>query len=282
MTAPALPPNKPLVSVTRSAARVGRLRPIWALGLIALGALLLLSKLGVLRPEVDRAVQVAWPAALVAAGIGLVVAGWRGQTAAPATFAMNRGEYAAGLLVARTGLADLHVGAFAGASQLAVGQFPGQPGPRLDVDGGEARLRLEPSLALAIETGGCWSASLSKSLPWRLALQSSLGDLTLNLRDLAVRQVSVRSLWGHVDLTLPATGQAEVDARLVFGNLTVRVPEGMAVRVKLEAGPLATVDADDRRFAQLAAGEWGTPLFAVSGERCSLRLRLTAGDLRLV
>jgi hypothetical protein len=253
---------------------------VWAWAFVALGGVLLASNLGVLPEPTRQVVRLVWPAGLVAAGLWLILTG--AERTQPPPFAVERGQAGAAELVAATGTADLRVQAFAGTSQLVVGEFPGLHGPQVSVAEAATRVELAPRLAAPLLPGRGWSAALVKGLPWRLALSSSLGDLALDLRELNVEAARLRSTLGHVDLTLPAAGQCELDLRLALGDVTVRVPEETAVRIKLTAGPLATVRVESRRFVELAPGEWASPLFAVSPNRCTLALRLGAGELRLV
>jgi hypothetical protein len=268
---------------TLVAARQRRRQRLWALAWLVLGTALLAANLDLLRPEARQVVRLGWAGLLLAAGLWQLARGLaRGTPNAPPTFAMARGDFARGELWVEAGAADVSVSAFAGASQLAVGDFPAAGGPALEARGETARVRLRVRDTLALWPGRGWSAALAKGLPWALDLRSSLGDLTLNLKDLDVTALRVQSTLGHVDLTLPAAGQAEMRVRLRGGDLTVRVPEGMALRVKVSAGPLARVRPDARRFVQLAPGEWATPLYAASATRCTLALDLWAGDLTLV
>src|SRR4029077_17324365 len=116
--------------------------------------------------------------------------------------------------------------AFAGSTQLAVGQFPDYAGPLLKAKNGQAQLILDHRAAMPFLVGG-WTLSLVKTLPWLLTVRSQVGDCHLNLRDLSVAHLRLDSMWGDVDLTLPATGEGEMNLSLTFGDLILRVPEEM-------------------------------------------------------
>jgi len=276
MTSPVPQPHTP-----KAAVRLRRLHRLWAWAFVALGAVLLAANLDLLPEPAGQVGRLAWPAALVAAGLWLILTGGERRQAPPA-FAVERGLASAAELAASTGTADLTVEAFAGATQLVVGQFPGLQGPQVTVGEAATRVALSPRLAAPLLPGRAWSAALAKGLPWTLDLSSSLGDFRLDLRELAVAAVRLRTTLGHVDLTLPAAGQCELDLRLSLGDVTLKVPTEMAVRIKVTAGPLATLQVESRRFVELAPGEWASPLFAVSPNRCTLALRLGAGELTLV
>jgi hypothetical protein len=222
-----------------------------------------------------------WVGPLLAVLAGLWLVTRAPGTAVVPSYAIERADHQAATLIVAAGLSDVEVRGFSGASQLVTGQFPAAGGPGFSVRGPEARVELSPRQAMPLLPGQRWSAALAKGLPWTLNLRTWTGDLDVDLRDLAVTDLQLRSPLGDVSLQLPAAGQAALDLQLWAGDLHVRVPEGMAVKVKVRAGPLAAVRADERRFVQLALGEWASPLYAVSVNRCTLNVAVWAGDLNL-
>lgn len=284
MTASTPQSHKPPAPPVNGLLRQVRLHRLWALFFVVVGGLLLAANLQLLPPAAQQVLGWGWPALLLGAGLvwlGLAVRA-RPASADP-NFTIERADYTAGEVLVSTGPADMQLRGLApGGDTLAAGQLPTPRGPVVTSAGGVAQLRMTPRLAVPLLPSPAWTLDLTPDLPWTIALQSSLGDLTLDLRDLTVTTAHLQSAMGHVDLTLPARGQAELSVRLGVGNLTVRVPEGMAVKVKVSRGRLATVQPEARRFVELAPGEWATPLFAVSAARCTLTVDLWAGDLTLV
>ncbi len=259
-----------------------RLHRLWALLFLMVGGLLLAANLNLLPPAAQRGVGWVWPGLVIVTGLWVLLTGRSRADSARPTFALDRADYTSGALVVNTGSADLQIGALAAADHLALGQLPTPHGPVLTTAGRAVRLRMTPRLAVPLLAGRPWSIDLAPDLPWALQWQSSLGDMALDLHGLNLTTAYLRSAVGQVDLTLPAGGQADLQVRLGLGNLTVRVPETMAVKVKFNRGRLATVRPDGRRFVELAPGEWATPLFAVSPVRCTVTVYLWAGDLTLV
>jgi hypothetical protein len=286
MSRPAVETSEPAIPAAQAPAwRVfgRRLLPAGvAVFFIVLGGAMLASNLGLLAPEVQRALNVAWPAGLVLAGLGLILAGdhfWAGELAG---FAVEKGEVEQADLVAAAGTADLHIEAATGTGELASGELPFPKKPKVDVRDHRTTLRLEPPWGLPELGGSRWSVALACGLPWRLNLRSSTGNLDLNLADLSLAELRLSSIFGDVDLSLPAAGGADLDLGLLFGDLTLRVPEGLGVKVKLQLGALADVAHDERRFIRLPSNEIGTPLYAVASKRCALTVRLGTGSLRLL
>jgi hypothetical protein len=281
MTSPAAETNKHNAAIAAGRVPHRRGERLLALALIILGGVLLAANLGLLRPDVERLVQVVWPASLIAAGLWLVLARQSPAPVEPPTCSIERGDFEAGELLGLTGTADLHLRSFSGTSHLLIADIPGLDSPRLEARDGVALLKLQPHLSLAPPRGAGWSVELVKGLPWRLNFQSSLGDFNLDLHDLTVAEARLRSMFGDVDLILPTAGESQLAIDLLFGDLTLRLPEGVGARIKLAAGPLVNVRHDDRRFIKLAPNEWATPLYAVAAQRCTLAVGLGTGDLYL-
>src|SRR5205085_8446693 len=180
----------------------------------------------------------AWAAALLAAGVALAATRGRPTLLPLQTFAFERGEFERAALTVTTGAADLQLRSMPEASQLATGQYGGPAAPRLDVRDGQAALRLDVRRTWLLQAGAVWPVALAADIPWQLDFQSGLGDFDLDLGNLEIASLRVRTPFGRVNVSLPAAGSASLDLDMAFGDLTVRVPDGMALRLKLAAGPL--------------------------------------------
>jgi hypothetical protein len=247
-----------------------------AVGLIAAGLLLLAANTGMLGGWLARLLMAVWPALLVAAGIWLLRGGWN---PVPATFALERADARSASLRLWAGNSDVLLASTSAPAILAEGSFPGD-GPLLDVSQGHARLILEPFLVWPY-AHGTWQTRLCARLPWSLDLRSLLGDMVLDLSALHIDGLRLGSTLGNVDLALPTTGQADMTINLLVGNLVIRVPDGVDVRVRVRAGRLAKVTCNTPRIVQVAPGEWVSPLFPTASRRCTLNVRLGTGDLTI-
>jgi hypothetical protein len=257
------------------------LAAVLALVLLGAGVALLAAELNLLPAAWQRPLAVVAPAAVMAAGAGLALWGgpdWRRSLPA---FAVEQSGAACGELVVSSGGQDVTVQAFAGSSQLAVGEFPNPRGPQVELRGTAAKIVLDQRRGVAAFAGGPWRAALTKSVPWDLDLRATSGHLALNLRDLTVASLKVHSAYGNVDLTLPAQGPGELQLRLALGDLAVTVPEGVEARLRLKVGPLVSVSALGRRLISVAPNEWMTPLYPTTALRCTVLIDMTAGDLVL-
>ena len=253
-----------------------------AVALIVLGVALLLGNLGLLRPDARRVVDVAWAGVLLTIGVLLAAARGRPALLTLQSFAIERQAAERAFVAAMAGATDLQVRVLVEEGRLAAGEYGGPAAPRVDVRDGVAAVTLDARRSWVLQAEAGWAVGLARDIPWQLDLQSSVGDFDLDLGELAVTALRLRTTFGQVSLTLPAAGVANLDLDLGFGDLIVRVPDGMAVRLKLAAGPLSEFQHDERRFVRVGPDEWVTPLYAVATSRCTLAVRLWAGDFTLV
>ncbi|MEP7357049.1 MAG: hypothetical protein ABI847_07405 [Anaerolineales bacterium] len=283
MTTPSVLPQPAVSMAARSRLPLRRRYQAAGLALTALGALLLLANLGLLRADARRAVTLVWAGGLVLAGAWLALRRWRLTWLPLEHFALARGQFERASLIAATGGTDLELRALPDSTPLAAGEYAAPAGPRLEaLEGGAAQVWLDARHTWPLQASARWPVGLARGLPWRLDLQSGLGRFDLDLSDMTVAELRLRSAFGAVNLTLPAAGVASLQVDLTFGDLTVRVPDGMAMRLKFSGGPLSEFQHDERRFVRLGPDEWATPLYAVAANRCTLAVRLWSGDFTLV
>jgi hypothetical protein len=252
---------------------------ISAAGLVGLGLLLLAYNMGWLPEPVARGTAF-WPAAVIVAGLGLLVAGRPALGFELPRFVCERGSSEEGDLWLDTGAADVQVESLAGGDHLAAGKFPSYAGPRVEPEGRRMKVVLDRR-ATAPLMPGAWAVALNAHLPWAVHLRTGTGALVLNLCDLPITVLDLYSFAGPVDLTLPASGQGDMNLRLVLGDLMLHVPDGVGLRLQLRTGPLVNLHLDGSCLIRTAPNEWATLDFSAASQRFSLSVDLAAGDLRL-
>ena len=257
----------------------GRWYRACAVALVAAGLLLLAYNQGWLPDWLAR-VTAFWPAALIIAGLAMLYTGRPALGFESPPFALERRGVEEGELWIDAGAAEVRLESLTSDDLLATGEFPSFAGPRLEVQGARARLVLDRR-GTAPLLPGAWKVALSAQLPWRLHLCSGTGAMSLDLSRLPVDALDLKAWAAPVELCLPATGQGEMNLRLDLGDLTLRLPDGVGLNLRLKAGPLVGVDAAGSPLAQTAPGGWSTPDFAHSPHRFVLNVHMTAGDLRI-
>lgn len=270
--------------------------------LIAIGALFLLSNMGVI--EVDWfSLWRFWPVLLILVGLD-VIFGRRGVlgSIALAILALMVVGGIAFFATARTwtttdadyytiaeplgdnidrlevtidmGAVDANIEALAGGDDAVRGEYTTHRNLVTTVAYNESG----GSGILAIEqkefgrgfpgSGGTGFASeidldLTGEVPIDLAINVGAGDLTLDLEGLDIRSLKIEAGAGSIEVTLPDEGQIDVDVDIGAGNVSIDVPEGMEVLAQFDVA-LTNLDISNR----LVKGEdtWRTSGYSSSAE----------------
>lgn len=256
--------------------------PVFGLLLMAAGVLLLLQTLGVLPWALWLHLWRLWPLLLVIAGVNLLLGRRAPWLAAGVIAVLLVGAFAlasyrsngffndivkvqqlseplgdARFLTATLGFGagDIKLNALPpGSASLVEGAFRGgSNGVNSSVDraGDRVSLRLERQGPRWFFIGSVkeeWDVSLSPAVAIELTINAGASAIEADLGALNVTNLRLSAGASNVEVTLPAEAE-HTFARMDVGaaNLTVRVPEGVAARVKTDTG-VASVDVDEARF----------------------------------
>jgi len=69
-----------------------------------------------------------------------------------------------------------------------------------------------------------------------LTIDAGVGEGTIDLTQLKVTDLDLKTGVGTTTLTLPRQGQVQAHVSGGVGNTTIRIPAGVAVRIALDAG----------------------------------------------
>jgi hypothetical protein len=226
----------------------------WGVILILVGALLLLGTF------LDVNVwSLIWPLFLIMLGLWIlwgIVVGPRSVEAGEVTIPLEGAGQARVRI--RHGAGRLHVNAGAGLDELATGTFGGGLDYRVRRD----RDMLDVEMRVPAEgfphfappwmwgPGGAldWSFGLNDEIPLSLDLETGASDTRLDLTDLRVTDLRLQTGASATDLTLPANaGHTRAEIRAGAASVNVRVPSGLAARIRVRGG-LAAITVDQNRF----------------------------------
>ncbi len=195
-----------------------------------------------------------------------------------------------------------------GTLEYMQGQEP--PSPCLSMSGGQANLALKaeggrrssfrlPWSACNAETD--WQIHVNPAVSSEIIAHSGGGNLKLDLGSLAVTRVLADSGGGNMDVVLPSvaadlkvvvstgggnvavevgnstTGCSAVDAKSGAGNVTVRVPSGLAARIQATSGMGKVVV--DARFGQLNRNVFQSPDYDSAANKVEITLHSGAGNV---
>jgi hypothetical protein len=233
-----------------------RNRIFWAVILVAAGFLLLFNNLGLFNINLWR---LFWPTILIILGVWFLV----GTASGTGEFVMEEssvdlGDAKNASITFKYGAGRLTLDASADEGKLVSGTFANGLDSRVkNLDTGLDVVLQPPSQAFPdvffpgnwiSGKGLSWECGLSKEIPLNLVFEIGASDASLDLTDLQVKELVLKTVASSTDIKLPAKAVAthfKVEAGAA--SLEIRVPEGVAARVDTEAG-LASISVDESRF----------------------------------
>ena len=231
-------------------------RVFWAVVLIILGFLFLISNLGILDINAWR---LFWPAVLVLLGIWFLI----GSTTGASELAVEDGSEALGeaesaVITVKHGAGRLSLSGGAPADQLVSGSFAGGLDAQVKLEGSRKIVILQPeSRAFPevffpgnwISRGGLsWDFSLTGKIPLDLVFETGAGESSLDLTDILVKNLTIKTGASSTAVKLPAAaGATYFKVEAGAASMDIMVPAGVEARIESEAG-LASVSVDQSRF----------------------------------
>jgi hypothetical protein len=256
----------------------------WGAVLILLGGLLLLQSMGIRLPNDASVMDYFWPLLLILVG-GWFIFGvfFQGeveeeQVSVPlngASQAAVRFNHAAGKLT---------IGPGADAGQVLSGTFAGGMDPKVELNGDRLKVKVRPSSDFFPffwnwrPNGMEWDIRLTGDVPLNLKLETGASQTEIDLRDLRVVELDLDAGASSIDLTLPANaGLTRADVDLGAASLDVHVPEGVAVRVKVDQG-VSSVEIDQARFPRFDK-VYQSPDYETAANRVDMKIDAGAGRI---
>lgn len=258
---------------------------VWGSILVLMGALLLLSRLGLLTFSLWA---VFWPLALIIVGLSFLFGSRREPSPQAKEEATVRhlvmqlkGADSAEIAIA-FGAGRLAIDGSAPPDELLTGSFGG--GAEYEAhDLGDGRVHLD--LRLPTESGGRWRENdwrlaLNPDLPLALQLDTGASDNTLDLAAMQVGALTVRAGASQTNIILPtAAVHTRVDIEGGAAAVMVTVPEGVAARIsgQTSVGQLAV---DEARFPR-AGSVFESPDFETAPNKVVIIARMGLGSVTI-
>ena len=242
----------------------------WGAVLILLGVLMLLG-----------AMQYFWPIVLIVTG-GWILAGafmrTSGKSESVSVDLQSAREVS---LKLNHGAGRLNVTGGASAGKALEGECTegvrvdsNRSGDRLDVRVG-ADMVFVPFIGTS--RGLNWNLRLSNEVPFTLELETGADQSIVDLREVHVTRLNVQTGASSTDITMPATGHVTAEAHVGAAELKMRVPQGVAGRIRSQSG-LAEIDVDRIRFPYLN-GVYESPDFGSNPNRVDISIEAGVGKV---
>lgn len=258
----------------------------WGMVLLLLGGLLLLANFNVLPFDVWR---VFWPLLLILLGVwvllGLV---WRGPRAEVERVAVPLEGIERARVVIDHGIGIATLSGPAEPGMLLSGEFSGGVDVRVRRDGAAATLTMKMAardIPFFFPWGEGseyrWNFGLSKDIPLVVEIEGGAGRWDFDMRALRVTELDVDGGVGTAALTLPAAaGHTSAKVEAGVGTMHIRIPEGVAARIKTSGG-LGTITVSQGRFPLVGEHSYQSPNYDTAENRVDLRVEGGVGTITI-
>lgn len=256
----------------------------WGGVLVVFGALLFLSNLGLLGNV--PVWSLIWPLLLIALGIWVLVGvSGRGRPVQVESVSIPLGGAARAKVLVQHGAGRLSVSAGADPGQVVSGEFAAGLDYTTDRADDTLKVRMKPvAEAWAFPwTGGPrrgleWNLRFTDEVPLALEFEIGAGEYQMDLSGLRVVELDLKTGASVASVVLPAhAGHTEAEISCGAASVSIRVPEGVAARIRVESG-LAGVSVDRERFPR-AEGEYRSPDYETAANRVDLKIEAGVGSV---
>jgi hypothetical protein len=251
----------------------------WPVGLLVVGALLLLSTTGSLGVEPGELVARWWPVAIIAWGAWLLLAALiPGRRIGMETMELPLAGSGPVAVRIRFGGGELKVRP--GRPSTISGEFAGVEGKVRQEAG---RVEIEPESPTAWpfwDRTPSWAIGLPEDVPLSLQVESGATKTLLDLVPLQVSSLRISTGASDTRVRLPARGPISVRADSGAASLVFEVPDGVAVRVHGTMA-LGSLQVDETRFPR-AGRAWESPGYATAENRAEIEVQGGVGSVRVL
>ncbi len=253
---------------------------LFPLILVALGFLLLFNNLGYIQFDVWRFVTTWWPLLLIVFGLDVLLASLRNRNVKPRTLALDLGAALQADVSINFGAGDLTVGK-AASGKIVDGTFEGEV--RYDArPDGRVWLKLEPLNWWGWSPRGYrWNVGLTDAVPVKLMLDGGAANANLDLTDLKVTDLRVKTGASSTVIRLPrAAGMTTVRVNAGAASVKLIVPDGVAARIRSSMA-LGSNDINRQRFP-LSGSDYVSPDYAAALNKIDIQFDGGVGSLAVV
>jgi hypothetical protein len=128
--------------------------------------------------------------------------------------------------------------------------------------------------------GYAWDLLLTPEIPLRLTLETGASESSLDLRDLKLTDLEIKTGASATVVTLPANaGSTRVKISSGAASVKLYLPEGVAGHIRIQSG-LAGIYIDPNRFPPVAGG-YETPGYALAANKADIFVETGVGSVEI-
>ncbi len=258
----------------------------WGTVLVLVGLVLFLDNLGVFGGV--SVWNLLWPLLLIAIGVWVLVGTvWRGEPLQMEPVSIPLGDAARAEVKVQHGAGRLAVSAGAEQGMLISGEFAGGLDYAAEREGDALEVRMKPAAGAwafpwnwGPRRGLDWNLRFTDEVPLALKFETGAGEYQLDLSGLRVTELELETGASATSLVLPAqAGYTDADISCGAASVSIRVPEGVAARIRVESG-LAGISVNSERFPRVEGG-YQSPDYDRAANRVDLKIEAGVGSVEV-
>ena len=254
---------------------------LWPIVLVVVGLLLFLDFAGLADIDAVGFLSQWWPVALIVLGIVFLIgAVWPRGRGIEEAISVPASPGLDGEVVIKFGAGTLEVGR--GRPGILVEGTLGGGGRRREL--GTNRIELESDVTQFWPGFGQtmrWRLGLAPDVPMRVRLEGGASRSTLDLADLLVTDLVVKTGASDTRLVLPrGVERSRVRVEAGAAQVTIEVPQGVAATIRASMG-LGTTTVAEERFGRLGDGRWQSADFDGASHRAEIEVSGGVGSVRI-
>jgi hypothetical protein len=126
-----------------------------------------------------------------------------------------------------------------------------------------------------------WDIRLNGDIPLNLKIDSGASSTTLDLTNLKVVDLDIDTGASSTEVSLPANaGNTRVDIDSGAASLNLRVPSGVAARIRVKSG-IASINLDSNRFPRKEGGLYESADYASAANRADITIDTGVGTVEI-
>ncbi|MBI2332610.1 MAG: hypothetical protein HYU84_10710 [Chloroflexi bacterium] len=254
----------------------------WGGVLLLIGVLMLAGQMGIRLPNGKPLLELFWPLLLIGFGIWVLLNVFmRGKVEAEsASIELQNAREASVRINHGAGELRLHSGA--SANLLLHGAFVGGLEHKASLNGDKLEVKMRPANDFVMmppfgwKEQLDWDVSFNASTPIALDMNMGANKSVIDLQDMTVTDIRLKSGASDAVITLPAHGRLKLDCEIGAAALTVIVPDGVAIRARASMGA-GDFSVDRSRFPNNESPDFASAQNAVDiyvkGGAASVRIK---------
>lgn len=253
----------------------------WGGVLLLVGGLMLAGEMGIRLPNGNLLMSLFWPLLLIGFGVWVLFGVFMRGKVEVETASIELQDARQASVRINHGAGELRLHSGASTNQLLHGSFGGGLDYKANRNGDRLEVKMRPANDFILPPFGSreqlnWDVSFNPSVPIVLDMNTGANKSEIDLRDLNVTDVSLKSGASDSVITLPSRGRLKLDCEIGAASLTIIVPDGVAIKARASLGA-GDFHVDRSRFPSDESPDFATAQNAaeiyVRGGAASVRIK---------